>query len=275
MRKHCSSVRQRLVAAQRRPQRPDALRRDDRNQPRLPRQRERALVTGRVGFADGGEGVVLVGDEEQVAPRRAADWRRSSGCAAGPRAENPASASRRVRGRAPGSWRPGNSGRARGRFRAGPRAAATGAARPVSAASMYAWRGGQNARWTAGFSSNSDRNTTMPSTMDALTFAIEPRPRVVEPALNRLETVTAIRADRGGAGADLERDACVRRDRLRAPHRTDAPRACRRAAPTASTAPAASAPGTLRAGWRGRRAGCRTALSACGCSSPISSSSMM
>jgi hypothetical protein len=35
---------------------------------------------------------------------------------------------------------------------------------------MEAWRHGQNARWTAGFSSNSDRNTTTPSTMEALTL---------------------------------------------------------------------------------------------------------
>ncbi len=35
-------------------------------------------------------------------------------------------------------------------------------------------RGGQNARWTAGFSSNSDRNTTTPSTIDDREPSVEP-----------------------------------------------------------------------------------------------------
>ncbi len=37
---------------------------------------------------------------------------------------------------------------------------------PVFGASVYAVFGGQNARPTVGLSSNSDRNTTMPSTID-------------------------------------------------------------------------------------------------------------
>src|SRR5687767_1905964 len=37
---------------------------------------------------------------------------------------------------------------------------------PAGGSSVYAVRGGQNARCTAGLSSNRDRNTTMPSTMD-------------------------------------------------------------------------------------------------------------
>src|SRR5690606_28688526 len=52
----------------RRTQRADALRRDNRNEPSLPRQRERALVAGRVGLTDRGEGVVLVADKQQVPP---------------------------------------------------------------------------------------------------------------------------------------------------------------------------------------------------------------
>ena len=57
-----------LVPRQRRAQRADALRGDDRNQPRLAGQRERALVAGRIRFTHCGEGVVLVADEQQVAP---------------------------------------------------------------------------------------------------------------------------------------------------------------------------------------------------------------
>ena len=46
--------------------------------------------------------------------------------------------------------------------------------------------------------------------MDALTFAIEPRPRVVEPALNRLEPVAAVGANRGGPVRTLERNVMRR-----------------------------------------------------------------
>ena len=43
---------------------------------------------------------------------------------------------------------------------------ASGFGSPAGGSSVYALRGGQNARCTAGLSSNNDRNTTTPSTMD-------------------------------------------------------------------------------------------------------------
>ena len=244
VRKHCSSVRQASSLAERGSQRADALRRDDRNQPRLARQRERAFVAGRVGFADGRKGVVLVGDEQQVAPRRASDcaaifgmrcrtarWKSSFSITPSPRASAGFMRDREIQARA------------RGRFRADPRAAAAAAARPVSAGVMYAARGGQNARYTAGFSSKSDRNTTMPSTMDALT--------VDRAASTCCRTSGGSPRAGGGGRRKSRRSRCARRTEcrgrrgtLRAPRRTDGRRACRRAAPTASTAPAASCPGS-------------------------------
>src|SRR5437773_2838362 len=50
-------------------ERADALRGDDRNEPRLPAQRERALVAGWVGVAGRGEAVILVANEQQIPPR--------------------------------------------------------------------------------------------------------------------------------------------------------------------------------------------------------------
>src|SRR5262245_51498884 len=57
-----------LIARQRGPQRTDALRGDNWNQPGLARERERPLVAGRIGFTDSGERVVLVADKQDVAP---------------------------------------------------------------------------------------------------------------------------------------------------------------------------------------------------------------
>ena len=57
-----------FVASQSGSQRRNALRRDDGHQPRLTRERERTFVTGRVGFAHGRKGVVLVCHEQDVAP---------------------------------------------------------------------------------------------------------------------------------------------------------------------------------------------------------------
>ena len=65
-----------LVAGQCRSERTDALRRDDRNQPRLARQGKGPLVACGIRFSDRREGVVLVADEQEIAP----DVR--SGCAA-------------------------------------------------------------------------------------------------------------------------------------------------------------------------------------------------
>ena len=60
------------------PQRADALRRDDRNEPRLTAQRERPPVARRIGVASCCEAVILVANEHDVAPpfvRRCSDLR--------------------------------------------------------------------------------------------------------------------------------------------------------------------------------------------------------
>src|SRR5207244_4690588 len=51
----------------RRPERADALGRDDRDAPRLAREGEELLVAGRVALSDGGKRMVLVAQEEDLA----------------------------------------------------------------------------------------------------------------------------------------------------------------------------------------------------------------
>lgn len=67
-----------FIPRQSRAKRADALRGDDRNEPRLPGERERALVAGRIHFTHCGKCVVFVADKQQVAPdalRRGRDLR--------------------------------------------------------------------------------------------------------------------------------------------------------------------------------------------------------
>src|SRR5581483_6243108 len=58
-----------FVSWQGRTERADALRGDNRNELRLTRQRKSPFVAGRVRFTNGRERVVLVADEQQIAPR--------------------------------------------------------------------------------------------------------------------------------------------------------------------------------------------------------------
>src|SRR4051812_1202817 len=57
-----------LLARKSGPERADALRGDNWDQPRLARQRKRTLIAGRIHFAHRRERVVLVADEQQVSP---------------------------------------------------------------------------------------------------------------------------------------------------------------------------------------------------------------
>ena len=68
--------------------------------------------------------------------------------------------------------------------------------------SVYALRGGQNARCTAGLSSNSDRNTTTPSTMDDRSRRVEPTPAVQVPALDALRAGASARPTRRPSASD-------------------------------------------------------------------------
>ena len=81
-----------LLAMDGRPQGADALRRDDRNQPGLPAQCERAFVAGWVGVAGRRKRVVFVTDEQDVAPCLCSARLQSGRCAKARRAESPVSA---------------------------------------------------------------------------------------------------------------------------------------------------------------------------------------
>ena len=212
-----------LVAWQRRPQGADALRRDDRNQPRLAGQRERALVAGRVGLADRGERVVLVADEEQVAPRRARAAPRSAGCAEGRRAGNRASACTPSARARPGFIATGKFSASTWPLSSSSSSGGSGRGSPGLRRAGVGTRGGQNARWTAGLSSNSDRNTTMPS-------MIEERRRVRGGSSRACTSARPPRADAGGpstprpaARRTTEWHTLLGQVTFRARHRTGAP----------------------------------------------------
>ena len=196
----------RFVAAERRSQRRDALRRDDRDQPRLARQRERALVAGRVGFARpwqrrgtrrrrrGCRATTRCGSAAIFGMRcRTARWKSSFSITPRPRASAGFMATGKFRpSTCPVSSRSSSGGRGRGS--------------PGFGGVMYASRGGQNARCTAGVFVEQRQEHDDAFDDGRLDLRVEPRPRVVEPPLDRLEPVAAVRADRGRARAHFERN---------------------------------------------------------------------
>jgi hypothetical protein len=98
---------------------------------------------------------------------------------------------------------------------------------------MVASRGGQNARYTAGFSSTA-RGTRRPFHDRGLDLQIEPRPGVVESPLTPRGSDDGPRKWRP-TPCELRTGCRARRGRRRARHRTDVPRASHQAAPTTST----------------------------------------